>query len=58
VLFLVCRRDRDRIVVELTTTYVISSYDVLSSNLDKDEVYNIIRSRLSVTCDMQVCGFF
>ena len=35
------RRDRDRMVVEFTTTNAISATDVVSSNLDQGEVYNI-----------------
>ena len=37
---------RDRMVVGFTTSYAISAYhhctDVMSSNLDKGEVYNIM----------------
>ena len=45
--FIVCkgdRRGRDRMVVGFTTTYAISAYptDVVSSNLDQGEVYNIM----------------
>ena len=37
------RRSRDRMVVEFTTTSAISTYtDVVSSNLDQGEVYNIM----------------
>jgi hypothetical protein len=35
------RRGRDRIVVGLTTTYAITT-DVMRSNLDQSEVYNIM----------------
>ena len=39
-------RGRDRMVVGFTSTYAINSMpittDVVSSNLDQDEVYNII----------------
>jgi hypothetical protein len=34
-----CRRRRDRMVVGFKTTYVIS--DVVSSNLDRGEVYSL-----------------
>jgi hypothetical protein len=39
------RRGRDRMVVGLTTTYMLSmsiSTDVVGSNLDLGEVYNIM----------------
>ena len=36
------RRARDRMVVGFTTTYAISATDVVSSNLDQGEVYNIM----------------
>ena len=38
------RRGRDRMVVGFTTTYAISAIttDVVSWNLDKGEVYNIM----------------
>jgi len=40
------RHDRDRIVVGFTTSYAISAYhhctDVMSSNLEQGEVYNIV----------------
>jgi hypothetical protein len=38
------RRGRDRMVDVFTTTYAISAYhtDVMSSNLDQGEVYNIM----------------
>ena len=40
------RRGRDRMVVEIVTTYTIIAYpyhtDVVSSNLDQGEVYNIM----------------
>ena len=38
------RPGRDRMVVGFTTTYAISAYptDVVSSNLDQGEVYNIM----------------
>ena len=38
------RRGRDRMVDGFTTTYAISAYptDVVSSNLDQGEVYNIM----------------
>jgi hypothetical protein len=48
------RRGRDRIVVGFTTTYVISAYHHWCSNLDQDEVYNIMYQNLSVTCDRSV----
>jgi hypothetical protein len=38
------RRGHDGMVVEFTITYTISTYptDVVSSNLDQGEVYNIM----------------
>ena len=53
------RHGGDRMVVGFTTTYVISAYhhwcsDVVSSNLDLGEVYNIMWYSLSVTCDRSV----
>jgi hypothetical protein len=38
------RRGRDRVVDGFTTTYAISAFttDVVNSNLDQDEVYNIM----------------
>ena len=38
------RRGRDRMLVGITTTYAISAYttDVVSSNLNQGEVYNIM----------------
>ena len=44
---------RDRIVVEFKTTYAIITDDV-SLNLDQGEMYNIMWSSLSVTCDRSV----
>jgi hypothetical protein len=44
----------DRMVVGLTTTYMLSmsiSTDVVGSNLDLGEVYNIMSYSLSVTCN-------
>jgi hypothetical protein len=35
-------RGRDRMVVGFTTTYAINAYDVVGSNLDQGEVYNIM----------------
>jgi hypothetical protein len=38
------RRGRDRVGVGFTTTYAIGAFitDVVNSNLDQDEVYNIM----------------
>ena len=33
---------RDRMVVGFTTSYAISATDAVSSNLDQDDVYNIM----------------
>jgi hypothetical protein len=35
-------RENGHMVVGVTTTYAISAYDVVSSNLDQGEVYNIM----------------
>ena len=41
----------DGMVVGLPMQSVPITTDVVSSNLDQGEVYNIMRSSLSVTCD-------
>jgi hypothetical protein len=50
------RRGRDRKVVGVTSTYAISAYDHWYCEFESDqgEVYNIMRSNLSVTCDRLV----
>ena len=56
-LFVVCRRGHDHMVVGFTTTYMLSvpiTTDVVSSNLDQDEVYNLMWKSLSMTCDRSV----
>jgi hypothetical protein len=46
------RCGRDRMVAGFTTTYATT--DVVSSNLDQGEVYNIMWESWSVTCDRSV----
>ena len=49
-------RGSDRIVFGVTTAYAISAYHHWCSEFeyDKREEYNVMRSSLSVTCDMSV----
>ena len=50
------RRDRDRMVVEFTTTYAISA--VVSSNHDNGEVYSIQHYVIKFVSDLrEVCVF-
>ena len=54
---------RDRMVfgfITIPMQSVLITTDVVSSNLDQGEAYNIMRSSLSVTCDRSVVfsGYF
>jgi len=48
------RRGRNRVVVGFTTIHAISAYHHWCCETHQGEVYNIIWSSLSVTCDRPV----